>query len=252
MSTRSRPVGPTIRPRQDRCRALPPASSFSSRTMSWAGPCRRNISPASRRGSNPSLDRACLPVSRRRSQGDADRWRLSRHRFFRARLRICARGAARGAAERLPVAQAIMKVEVVTPEEYTGSVIGDLNSGADRSGPGHARQCQCRQRDGAARQHVRVCEQPALHVAGPRHLPCSSITTSRFPRQWLRDPARVRLTSDKESSGRDETGHGQAEIQRTKPRYSVGTIGHVDHGKTTLTAAMTVSAAKGWTPARLL
>jgi translation elongation factor EF-Tu-like GTPase len=26
----------------------------------------------------------------------------------------------------------------------------------------------------------------------------------------------------------------------------------VDHGKTTLTAAMTVSAAKGWTPARLL
>src|SRR5262249_27415144 len=33
-------------------------------------------------------------------------------------------------------------------------------------GPGHARQRQRHQRDGAARQHVRLCEQSALHVAG--------------------------------------------------------------------------------------
>jgi elongation factor Tu len=34
---------------------------------------------------------------------------------------------------------------------------------------------------------------------------------------------------------------------RAKPHCNVGTIGHVDHGKTTLTAAMTkVSADKGW------
>ena len=33
---------------------------------------------------------------------------------------------------------------------------------------------------------------------------------------------------------------------RTKPHVNVGTIGHVDHGKTTLTAAITaVQAAKG-------
>ena len=33
---------------------------------------------------------------------------------------------------------------------------------------------------------------------------------------------------------------------RTKPHVNVGTIGHVDHGKTTLTAAMTaVQAARG-------
>src|SRR6202521_2358004 len=38
-------------------------------------------------------------------------------------------------------------------------------------------------------------------------------------------------------------------FERTKPHCNVGTIGHVDHGKTTLTAAMTkVSADKGWTP----
>src|SRR6266576_2226567 len=37
-------------------------------------------------------------------------------------------------------------------------------------------------------------------------------------------------------------------FERTKPHCNVGTIGHVDHGKTTLTAALTkVSADKGWT-----
>jgi elongation factor Tu len=36
-------------------------------------------------------------------------------------------------------------------------------------------------------------------------------------------------------------------FQRTKPHVNIGTIGHIDHGKTTLTAAITqVLAAKGW------
>jgi elongation factor Tu len=33
-------------------------------------------------------------------------------------------------------------------------------------------------------------------------------------------------------------------FQRTKPHINVGTIGHVDHGKTTLTAALTIISAK--------
>ena len=38
----------------------------------------------------------------------------------------------------------------------------------------------------------------------------------------------------------------KAKFDRTKPHVNVGTIGHVDHGKTTLTAALTkVSADKG-------
>jgi len=38
----------------------------------------------------------------------------------------------------------------------------------------------------------------------------------------------------------------KAKFERTKPHVNVGTIGHVDHGKTTLTAAMTkVSADRG-------
>ncbi|TDI96628.1 MAG: elongation factor Tu, partial [Deltaproteobacteria bacterium] len=31
----------------------------------------------------------------------------------------------------------------------------------------------------------------------------------------------------------------KAKFERTKPHLNVGTIGHVDHGKTTLTAAIT-------------
>ena len=36
----------------------------------------------------------------------------------------------------------------------------------------------------------------------------------------------------------------KAKFERTKPHINVGTIGHVDHGKTTLTAAITMQCAK--------
>src|SRR4028119_2226433 len=40
---------------------------------------------------------------------------------------------------------------------------------------------------------------------------------------------------------------GKEKFERPKPHVNAGTIGHVDHGKTTLTAAITrVLAAKGW------
>ena len=37
---------------------------------------------------------------------------------------------------------------------------------------------------------------------------------------------------------------GKVKFERTKPHVNVGTIGHVDHGKTTLTAAITMTQAK--------
>ena len=38
----------------------------------------------------------------------------------------------------------------------------------------------------------------------------------------------------------------KAKFERTKPHCNIGTIGHIDHGKTTLTAAITkVLAASG-------
>ncbi len=36
------------------------------------------------------------------------------------------------------------------------------------------------------------------------------------------------------------------EFERTKPHINIGTIGHVDHGKTTLTAALTKVMARAW------
>jgi elongation factor Tu len=37
---------------------------------------------------------------------------------------------------------------------------------------------------------------------------------------------------------------GKEKFERTKPHVNVGTIGHVDHGKTTLTAAITITQSK--------
>jgi len=38
---------------------------------------------------------------------------------------------------------------------------------------------------------------------------------------------------------------GKQVFERTKPHVNVGTIGHVDHGKTTLTAAITKVLSMG-------
>ena len=36
----------------------------------------------------------------------------------------------------------------------------------------------------------------------------------------------------------------KAVFERTKPHINIGTIGHIDHGKTTLTAAITMRLAQ--------
>ena len=42
----------------------------------------------------------------------------------------------------------------------------------------------------------------------------------------------------------------KAKFERSKPHVNIGTIGHVDHGKTTLTAAITtVLASRGFAEA---
>ena len=39
-------------------------------------------------------------------------------------------------------------------------------------------------------------------------------------------------------------GEAKKKYERTKPHVNIGTIGHVDHGKTTLTSAITMVLAK--------
>ena len=41
---------------------------------------------------------------------------------------------------------------------------------------------------------------------------------------------------------------GKQKFERTKPHVNIGTIGHVDPGKTTLTAAITFVLNKKWRP----
>ena len=44
---------------------------------------------------------------------------------------------------------------------------------------------------------------------------------------------------------------GKEKFERNKPHVNVGTIGHVDHGKTTLTAALTRVCAEVFGSARV-
>ena len=60
----------------------------------------------------------------------------------------------------------IMKVEVVTPDDFLGGVIGDLNRVAARCRAPTARQRAGRHRDGAACEHVRLHQHAALHDPG--------------------------------------------------------------------------------------
>ena len=69
----------------------------------------------------------------------------------------------------------------------------------------------------------------------PAHSPQESTGIRR------RIPA-VEPTSTNETAG--ERAMAKGKFERKKPHVNVGTIGHVDHGKTTLTAAMTLVLSK--------
>src|SRR5438552_2062534 len=76
--------------------------------------------------------------------------------------------------------------------------------------------------------------------------PCSSTSTTTCRRRSRpRSPSKTVLIKTVGPKQRKE-GMGKQKFERTKPHLNVGTIGHIDHGKTTLTAAITkVLAEKG-------
>src|SRR5262249_29490287 len=87
--------------------------------------------------------------------------------------------------------------------------------------------------DGAAFEHVRILDRPPLAHPGARDL-----------LDALRE---VRGSPQERQRGSRGQGHGQGgeismakeKFDRSKPHVNIGTIGHVDHGKTSLTAAIT-------------
>jgi hypothetical protein len=164
----------------------------------------------------------------------------------------------------------MMKVEVVTPEDYMGDVIGDLEPPRQDQGMDAARRGAGDQRLVPLSEMFGYVDRPALNDRrAARLLDAVRRTTRRCRRQRRRGdhregpgrvtparPSRARPPARTPRPSTDVVRHhhrtgGQAimakeKFERTKPHVNVGTIGHVDHGKTTLTAAITkVQANKG-------
>ena len=109
-------------------------------------------------------------------------------------------------------------------------------------------------RDRAALRDVRVLDEAALDVAGARGVLDGVRALRGSPEEQgrgdhLQGHAEV-TTIDSAAVHRlsyhETRAMAKAKFERTKPHVNVGTIGHVDHGKTTLTAAITaIQAAQG-------
>src|SRR6185369_10337840 len=83
-------------------------------------------------------------------------------------------------------------------------------------------------------------------AALPRPWPCSCLRSRALRCPWRRiKQCDADVKPIHGHCSLEKTEMAKAKFERTKPHVNVGTIGHVDHGKTTLTAAITsVLAAK--------
>ena len=151
----------------------------------------------------------------------------------------------------------LMAVEVVTPEENMGDVIGDLNSRRgtiqamdERSGArvvkalvplsemfGYVGDLRSRTQGRASYTMVfdSLRRGPAERRQGD-HRQGDRRVTSRTTRSTAPQPPEH--AHDCEDHG-ERNPVAKAKFERTKPHVNIGTIGHIDHGKTTLTAAIT-------------
>ena len=146
------------------------------------------------------------------------------------------------------VLEPMMKVEVTMPEEFMGDVIGDLNS----------RRGQIEGMDPRGSTQVIRAAVPLAEMFGYatdlRSMTQGRASYSMEFSHYAEVPpnARGRASSPsrrsrrvgsprRERRSRESTEGAMAKkkFERTKPHVNVGTIGHIDHGKTTLTAAIT-------------
>ncbi len=141
----------------------------------------------------------------------------------------------------------IMKVEVVTPEDYMGDVMGDLSrrrgllQGSDESPSGKVINALV-----PLKEMFGYATTLRSMTSGPCDLHHGICALRRSAQQHRR-------------TGHQEVGlivpvnqaivlrfrvMSKEKFERKKPHVNVGTIGHVDHGKTTLTAALTKVGAE--------
>src|SRR5690606_13437603 len=112
------------------------------------------------------------------------------------------------------------------------------------SGPGYGRQ-RCRQDHqcrSTAGRNVRLLDRPAFCLAGPRDLHHGVHEVRGSAQQHRRNHYQRQVTS--QITG--DISMAKEKFERNKTHVNVGTIGHVDHGKTTLTAALTRVCAEIW------
>ena len=140
----------------------------------------------------------------------------------------------------------VMEVEVVTPQEFMGEVIGDLN----------ARRGKILDMENRAGAQVIEARVPLATMFGYatrlRSMTQGRATyTMQFgayepvpqnifrgidgaQRRRAASRARAPRTQAQGGSHRRVQHMGKAKFERNKPHANVGTIGHIDHGKTTL------------------
>ena len=160
------------------------------------------------------------------------------------------------------ILEPIMAVEVTTPEDYMGDVIGDLNSRRGQIQAMEERErCPRRQGACAAVGDVRLRRRPSVEDPGPGELlhgvrllrgssragvegdhregDGSSKSDLLPPRRTTTAKINTLQYRKHQQEVQEDTEVAKAKFERTKPHVNIGTIGHVDHGKTTLTAAIT-------------
>ena len=137
----------------------------------------------------------------------------------------------------------VMAVEVTTPEDYLGDVMGNLNSRRGRiesmSPVGNAQVVKA---SVPLVGDVRLRHRPALDVAGTGDFHMQFERYEEVPQSIaseIVEQARRLQTAILTRIYRRNNNMGKQKFERSKPHLNVGTIGHIDHGKTTLTAAIT-------------
>ena len=164
----------------------------------------------------------------------------------------------------------IVEVEVVVPEQFVGEVIcrpqrprrqdrGHAHAGRRRrsstrpcrsEGRSDTRRRSARSRRGRAvyttqfSHYAEVPKESSERIPGGLGLDIDTPAGRRAPRVGAAATSRRNGKTTHERTTEGEQRMAKQKFERTKPHVNVGTIGHVDHGKSTLTAAMTLCLEK--------